>query len=100
MLEISYLNGHVQRKNLVTFVDFRLSQGSNILQVRWKSFVMCGIPIIRWKSVHICQVIIKDNFFFRVLMHGPSFHKTSNSLHKLPVYFVQNCFYIISTQIR
>jgi len=28
---------HHERENLLTFFDFRLSHGINILQVRWKS---------------------------------------------------------------
>ena len=64
---VKHINCHVQRENSVTFLYFRISQGSsNILQVRWKSLCMYvdNFPTNHLlkefrKSVHFAKVIVK-----------------------------------------
>ena len=54
------VNCQVQCENLVTFLDFQLSQGSVATYFKWGGN-LCGVYIENfptkefWKSIHICQ---------------------------------------------
>ena len=61
---VKHINCHVQCENWVTFLDFRLSEGSVATYCRW-GWNLCDVYIDNfltnhqvkelWKSVHICQ---------------------------------------------
>ena len=55
---VKHINCHVQREKLVTFLDFRLSQGSVATYCRWGRN-LCHIHIENFLTNHLVKVIIK-----------------------------------------
>jgi len=64
LILVKHINCHVQHENLVTFLDFRLSQGrlatycrlgGNLCDMYIENFLTNLLVKEFWKSVHICQ---------------------------------------------
>jgi len=84
---IKCINCHAQHENLVTFLDFRLSQGSvatycrlggNLCDVYIENFLTNLLVKEFWKSVRSCQSYYKTSRGLVFLEHGvcfmPSMH--------------------------
>jgi len=81
---VKHINCHVQRENLVTFLDFRISQGSVATYCRWGGNLcvcVCVCVYIEnfptnhlvkefWKSVHICISYCQTSRGYTFLGHS------------------------------